>query len=306
MATDNKFHGEKRKHQTDHKTSISVDGREFRFETYFAEYKKLIEHIDLTSDNVSNYKFIKKFEKEVWRGERIIDSFPCVIKRIAHDLNTMSHSFERELWAYTTLGKHELIVDFLSAFKDDKYYYIIVEYIDNPDMFDFFFASRQEIPIHIIQNYVKKLVDVLDYCHSKGVIHGDVKPENVVVTKDGSIKLIDFGYALKNDTFMTQREFGTLEYLSPEMVTTSLCTSGVDIWALGVIIYQLITLESPFNYQDRSVITRSCIRRIKYARIDDFLPEAVDLIKKIFVKLIDGRISIEEIKVHPFLTTNYN
>jgi tetratricopeptide (TPR) repeat protein len=125
--------------------------------------------------------------------------------------------------------------------------YIVMELIDGKSLYE----KRPE-DIDQILTITRQLCDALDHAHSHGVIHRDLKPENVLLTNEGIAKLMDFGLARSGVSRLTQESTitGTLYYLAPEIALGRDYDERVDLYALGVMLYELVTGQPPFMADD--------------------------------------------------------
>jgi serine/threonine-protein kinase len=128
--------------------------------------------------------------------------------------------------------------------------YMVIEWVDGKLLRAILNEERQ-LPVERAVAITLGICDALDYMHKHGVVHRDLKPENIMVREDGSIKLIDFGIAMKEDarrlTFTElSPALGTPDYISPEQVKGQRGDQRSDIYALGVMLYEMLAGEPPF------------------------------------------------------------
>jgi serine/threonine protein kinase len=109
---------------------------------------------------------------------------------------------------------------------------------------------HKRLPENIVKEFLRQLVRAVQYLHDANIIHRDIKPENVLLCDDGRVKLADFGCCcrLKSDTQRRKTFCGTLDYVAPEMVGGDGYGKSVDVWALGVLAYEMLVGRPPFDY----------------------------------------------------------
>jgi eukaryotic-like serine/threonine-protein kinase len=128
--------------------------------------------------------------------------------------------------------------------------YMVVEWVDGR-LLRSILNEEKKLPIERAVKIALGICDALDYMHKRGIVHRDLKPENVMVDEDDNIKLIDFGIAMKEDarrlTFVNlSATLGTPDYISPEQVKGQRGDQRSDIYAVGVMLYEMLTGRVPF------------------------------------------------------------
>jgi serine/threonine protein kinase len=129
--------------------------------------------------------------------------------------------------------------------------YMVVEWVDG-SLLRSVLNEERKLPIERAVKIALGICDALDYMHKRGVVHRDLKPENVMVDENDNIKLIDFGIAMKEDarrlTFVNlSSTLGTPDYISPEQVKGQRGDQRSDIYALGIMLYEMLTGRVPFG-----------------------------------------------------------
>jgi serine/threonine protein kinase len=155
--------------------------------------------------------------------------------------------FQREARAVGRLT-HANIVTIYEVGTDGYRHFIAMEFVEGETLGEVISRSHS-ITTDNIRSYVRQLLNALQCAHASGVVHRDVKPENVFLSKTGVIKLADFGIArieVEPTITLDGQIFGTPSYMAPEQIKGGEILPGTDLWAVGVIGYELATGEKPF------------------------------------------------------------
>ena len=136
-----------------------------------------------------------------------------------------------------------------------------MELLKGGDLFTYLENRNFKLPESLASKYIHSLATAVYYLHSFGIIHRDVKPENIMMvdqSESSEIKLCDFGLSkIIGPNEMCKEPFGTLCYVSPEVLMQKPYSKSVDIWSLGIITYLFITGTLPFDDDDQKEIVRS-------------------------------------------------
>ena len=220
-------------------------------------------------------------------------------------------NYVNEARIHSTL-KHDNIVKYYDDIKEENgnesKLYLILEFCENRDLSSLR-KKRKRLTEIEVQYYIANLIEALKYLHEEtNIVHCDLKPGNIFLTDKLEVKLGDFGLAKRiTSDYIPSINGGTIYYMAPESIKKSKCKCSykVDIWAIGIIIYELLTGQLPF-YADKNnkdeIETK--INSCKF----DFPSEIViskiakDLIRQILVKDPNKRPTLRQIKEHDFFT----
>lgn len=128
--------------------------------------------------------------------------------------------------------------------------------------------------------YTYQVADALNYCHVNHVIHRDLKPENIMLTGDDNVKLADFGWSAHTISNNRKTMCGTLDYLPPEMVEGKSYDDTIDQWCLGVLCYEFLVGQPPFDSKDTE-LTYEKIKKINITYPKYMSPKAKHLISQV-------------------------
>ena len=229
---------------------------------------------------------IKVMDKSSIKGEKLIDQINREIE-IMYKLN------------------HPHIIKLINHFEDDEKLYLLMPYASKGQLYSL--LKRQvRFDQRTAAQYMREVIEAVRYIHSFSpkIIHRDIKPENLLLDDNYRVLLSDFGWS----NFLDDNEFrktfcGTPEYLSPEMAKKSGHNEMVDIWALGVLMFEFLAGYAPFSGSTPKELY-SNIKKLKIHWPDDFPPLAKNLITKILKLNPSERLNINEILDHAWFTQN--
>lgn len=192
--------------------------------------------------------------------------------------------------------RHPNIVATIDAGIEDDRRYIVMEYVQGATTLDRFCRPDNLLPIEHVVGIMLKCAIAFDFAHTKGVVHRDIKPKNIMLTQDNEVKICDFGLALItssdiNDTQVMGR-LGSPRYMSPEQVSEEMVTNQSDIFSLGVVTYELLTGISPFKADNITAIAKRITREPHKPLTefrDDIPPALVHIVDRTLKKHPAGR-----------------
>lgn len=156
--------------------------------------------------------------------------------------------FQREAQAVAKLS-HPNIVSIYDVGKEDNFHYLVMEYVEGQNLKEIIQKRAPIEPLEAI-DYLMQILDALEHAHENQVIHRDIKPHNILVTKSGKVKVTDFGIAqaVSSATLTyTGTMVGSVQYISPEQAKGEVTDTAADIYSSGVVLYELLTGELPFT-----------------------------------------------------------
>jgi beta-lactam-binding protein with PASTA domain len=143
---------------------------------------------------------------------------------------------------------HQTIVSIYDRGASNGSYYIVMEYVEGRTLKELI-VSRGPCPVPVAISYTRQILAALRYAHRNGIIHRDIKPHNVIVDREGRVKVADFGIARAGTSQMTEAGsiIGTAQYLSPEQARGAPVDESSDLYSTGVVLYELLTGTVPFT-----------------------------------------------------------
>ncbi|XP_061431308.1 cAMP-dependent protein kinase catalytic subunit PRKX [Lethenteron reissneri] len=200
---------------------------------------------------------------------------------------------------------HPFIIQLFWTHHDERFLYMLMEFVSGGELFSYlrtdgrFAASRAAF-------FAAEITCALAYLHSRAVVYRDLKPENVLLDRDGHVKLTDFGFAkiLQDRRVATWTMCGTPEYLAPEIIQSKGYGKGVDWWALGVLIFEMLCGYPPFYDEVPINIYKKILDgKVEFPRQPQLDLFSKDLIKKLLAsdrtrRLGNMKDGAEDVKRH--------
>ena len=195
---------------------------------------------------------------------------------------------------------HPHIIKLYSHFEDDEDFCLIMQIASKGQLYSVI-KRLKRLDQRTAAQYMRETISAIKYLHTRNppIIHRDIKPENILLDQDGRCKLADFGWSNFDDGRKNRETYcGTPEYLAPEMVTKSGHDESVDIWALGVLLFEMLTGRTPFNFTGDRIQLYNNIKSLRIVWTDDFPQLAKDLVGRILRLNPKDRLSLDQIINH--------
>merc|ERR1719223_391967 len=206
---------------------------------------------------------------------------------------------EREIQVQKNL-KHENVLRLYKHFEDEETVYLLLEYCAKGELYQLLRTRRGRLFTEgVAKRYFIQVTRGLRYLHEQGIVHRDVKPENLLVNHEDMLKIADFGScsfsSVERYTFC-----GTLDYLAPEMFQGKGHDHTLDIWSLGVLLYEMIVGRPPFQSTNNALLIHKILAR--ELRYPPFVPLGVrDLVQRLLQEEPRERLPLDKVLQHPWV-----
>ena len=244
------------------------------------------------------------------------------IKILREDLSQdaeFRRRFHDESQAVAMLS-HPNIVAVYDVSRSSEFEYIVMELIDGITLKQYMQKKGNKLNWREALHFITQIVKALGHAHSRGIIHRDIKPHNVMVLRDGSVKVADFGIARVasgRHSTLTQEALGSVHYISPEQARGSHIDARSDLYSAGVVLYEMITGRLPFEGETPVSVAIQHINSIPLSprELDPAIPEALEAITmKAMAPNPDNRYpnadamlaDLEEFRKNPNINFDYN
>ena len=222
----------------------------------------------LAYNNINKKKYaIKHMEKQ-----KLIN--------ILHSLNGIYKEIEIQ-----SIAEHPNIVKLLNAEEDDETFDLVMEYAKNGNLFHFIRKNKGLSEDCSFSLFIQ-VVNAINFLHSNDLIHRDIKPENILLYDNNIVKLCDFGWCVKLNGEERGTYCGTTEYMSPELVNHKEYSKEIDVWSLGILLYEMIHGYSPFRPNKPKFNEKDVIENIKSYKLK-FGKKVSNDCKELILHLLD-------------------
>ena len=195
--------------------------------------------------------------------------------------------FKREAQAAGKLN-HPNIVNMYDVGFDQDLHYIIMEYVDGETLKEYI-TRHGRLSIDEAVKFTIAIAEGLEHAHTMGIVHCDIKPHNVIITRTGRVKVTDFGIAramnATNTVMYTNSILGSAHYLSPEQASGKPVDGNTDIYSLGVVLYEMLTGRVPFEGETPIAVALKHVRE-KVAPPTRYNPSIPPLLEAVVMKAL--------------------
>ncbi|WP_028273033.1 Stk1 family PASTA domain-containing Ser/Thr kinase [Atopococcus tabaci] len=218
----------------------------------------------------------------VYLAEDLILERQVAVKLMRYDFRNDESSirrFKREALASTELI-HPNIVSIYDVGQEDDNPYIVMEYIKGTDLKEYI-RENYPIPYKKALDIMGQILSAVEYAHQNGLIHRDLKPQNILIDDDDYVKITDFGIAIalsQNSITQTNSLLGSVHYISPEQARGGMATKQSDVYSLGILLFELLTGNVPFDGESAvSIVLKHFQEPIPSIRESDpHIPQALE------------------------------
>ncbi len=201
------------------------------------------------------YELIEKIAEggmaRVYRGRDLLLKRTIAIKVLKDQMTgdaAFIRRFEREAQSAAALS-HPHIVNIYDVGEENGIYFMVMEYVDGRNLKDYI-REKGRLPVEEAMHIASQIAEALEEAHAAGMVHRDIKPQNILFSRDGKIKVTDFGIAIAGDgvtVTVGDQIVGSVQYISPEQARGGIAIKQSDLYSLGIVLYEMVTSKVPFT-----------------------------------------------------------
>ena len=185
---------------------------------------------------------------------------------------------------------HPNLLKLISHFEDNENIYIILPLASNGQLYDLIHKNKKSTKYEILKKYLYQCIEAIEYLHKNKIIHRDIKPENILIDKNDNLKLCDFGWSKEINIGKRSTFCGTVEYMAPEIIDNENYDFSVDIWSLGILLYEMLFGYSPFRANNiKGVVLNIKEHHLFFDNKKIISNDCKDLIQKLLISNPENR-----------------
>jgi len=233
----------------------------------------------------------------VFAAERRSDGLEVAVKEVSKDKDTLiNENVPLEVALMQQVNDVPGVIKLLDYFDTPDCFYVVMERFNSKDLFDFI-SEQGPLPEDLAKDLFMQLVDTVSECHEKGVVHRDIKDENILIDINTfKIKLIDFGSGAPLEKGLYHKFKGTRVYSPPEWINCGAYTAeALTVWSLGILLYDMLCGDIPFE-SDHEISSGHLV----WFKQLNLSSQVKDLISGCLAVDPSKRISLEDVQDHPW------
>lgn len=232
------------------------------------------------------YELIEKIAEggmaRVYRGRDLLLKRTVAVKILKDQMTgdaAFIRRFEREAQSAAALS-HPHIVNIYDVGEQDGTYFMVMEYVDGSNLKQHI-REKGRLPVHEAVRISRQIAEALEEAHKAGVVHRDIKPQNILFSRDGKVKVADFGIAIAGDgatVTVGDEIIGTVQYIAPEQARGEIAGKQSDLYSLGIVFYEMVTGKVPFTGESPVAVAMKHIQEqiVPPGRLVSDLPEQLE------------------------------
>ncbi|MGM0652458.1 MAG: protein kinase domain-containing protein, partial [Bacillota bacterium] len=232
------------------------------------------------------YELIEKIAEggmaRVYRGRDLLLKRTVAIKILKDQMTgdaAFIRRFEREAQSAAALS-HPHIVNIYDVGEQSGTYFMVMEYVDGSNLKQYI-REKGRLPVHEAIRISRQIAEALEEAHKAGVVHRDIKPQNILFSRDGKVKVADFGIAIAGDgatVTVGDEIIGTVQYIAPEQARGEVAGKQSDLYSLGIVLYEMVTGKVPFTGESPVAVAMKHIQEqiVPPGRLVSDLPEQLE------------------------------
>jgi len=200
--------------------------------------------------------------------------------------------------------KHPNIIRLYNILETDEEINILLEYAEKGNLYSLIKKENGFSEITAYKYFIQ-MVNAVYFLHRNNIIHRDIKPENILIGDNDLLKLCDFGWAKELNVNNRNTFCGTLEYMAPEIVGCEKYDCSVDVWSLGILLYELLMGHSPFSSKkEKNIMIKIKLHTLSFDKNKHLSKDCINLIEGLLDMNPLNRYKLRDIFEHPFIISN--